>query len=172
MTPQLLSRSALPLDRQEQMYTILDAHFSGVSRGQFLRDLDEKNWVILLVDSEGRLQGFTTLLFYETVWKGERLGVVYSGDTIVQARARNTPELSRAWIGAFRSSRSGSISWSGPWSGSATARRSHPGASGVHAPLARGGGRIIGPKNWLGWQRDHWAPSTIATPNFEWVTAL
>jgi hypothetical protein len=38
--------------------------------------------------------------------------------------------------------------------------------------VARGGGRIIGPKNWLGWQRDRWAPPTIATPDFEWVTAL
>jgi len=100
MTSQLLSRSALPLDRQEQMLALLDAHFSGVSRGQFLRDLDEKNWIILLIDSENRLRGFSTLLFYERVWNGERLGVVCSGDTVVEVGARNSPLLSRAWIDA------------------------------------------------------------------------
>ena len=100
MTSQLLPRSHLPPDREEQMFALLDAHFTGVSRDQFLRDLDEKNWVILLVDSESRLRGFSTILFYEAAWNEERLGVVCSGDTIVDPRARTSSLLSKAWIDA------------------------------------------------------------------------
>ncbi len=115
MTSQLLPRGELSRDRQEEMFALLDAHFTGVSRDQFLRDLNEKNWAILLVDDRGRLQGFSTLRFYVTVWKGERLGVVCSGDTIVDARARTSPLLSKAWIGAVnrlsRQSVSGRVYW-------------------------------------------------------------
>lgn len=67
-------------------------------RELFLRDLSRKNWVILLEDSEGGLQGFTTLSLYETTACGRPLSVVYSGDTLVRPAHWGTMELPRSWI--------------------------------------------------------------------------
>jgi hypothetical protein len=79
----------------------MEAHFCGVSPQQFRRDLDEKNWAILITDEEGRLRGFSTILFYATVFEGRQLHVVYSGDTIVDTGARADAALARTWIAAI-----------------------------------------------------------------------
>ncbi len=65
----------------------------------FQQDLSNKNWVILLRDTEaGLIQGFSTLAFYKSTTKGGEIGVVYSGDTIIRPAYWGTPELPRAWI--------------------------------------------------------------------------
>ncbi len=65
----------------------------------FQQDLSNKNWVILLRDTEaGSIQGFSTLAFYKSITKGGEIGVVYSGDTIIRPAYWGTPELPRAWI--------------------------------------------------------------------------
>jgi hypothetical protein len=98
--------SAVPIvslgraDRAE-LFTLLDAYFEGVTEEQFARDLDEKNWV-LRIRREGRLVGFTTLQLYDTVHVGERLNVIYSGDTIVAPEAWGSPALARGWIALVR----------------------------------------------------------------------
>ena len=56
-----------------------------MSIGQtFLRDLSEKNWVVLLEDDSGALRGFSTFLIYATAVDRRPITVVYSGDTIVE----------------------------------------------------------------------------------------
>jgi hypothetical protein len=65
----------------------------------FQQDLSNKNWVILLRDTEaGSIQGFSTLAFSKSTTKGGEIGVVYSGDTIIRPAYWGTPELPRAWI--------------------------------------------------------------------------
>ena len=50
----------------------------------FHRDLNNKDWIILLRDEHDRLQGFSTLALYETEFNGKPISVVYSGDTIIR----------------------------------------------------------------------------------------
>ncbi|MDJ0849753.1 MAG: hypothetical protein QNK04_15380 [Myxococcota bacterium] len=102
LNAKLVERSRLAPRERDAMYGILCRHFRGVERARFEKDLDEKNWVILLEDSETRIQGFSTLLFYETEHEGEPLSVVYSGDTIVDRAAWGGSALFRAWIQAVR----------------------------------------------------------------------
>lgn len=83
------------------MLALLDAHFHGVEPGTFDRDLDDKNWV-LLFEEAGHLRGFTTLLAYDTVYDGEAISVVYSGDTIMAREGWKTATLPRSWITAVR----------------------------------------------------------------------
>lgn len=83
---------------QEAMFTLFAGCYAGVTRISFERDLREKNWVILLRDEGEVLRGFSTLLIYTTVWAGQPLSVVYSGDTIIQPEFWGTPELPRSWI--------------------------------------------------------------------------
>ncbi len=79
------------------LYDLFDECFVA-EREHFLRDLSLKNWVLLLEDPEGGLQGFTTLSLYETTACGQALSVVYSGDTLVRPAYWGTMELSRSWI--------------------------------------------------------------------------
>jgi hypothetical protein len=79
------------------MFELMTRHFDGISAEQFARDLAEKNLVILL-ESDGQLVGFSTLLAYATRFQDEPLNVIYSGDTIVTPEAWGTTALPRAWL--------------------------------------------------------------------------
>jgi hypothetical protein len=95
----LLARESLSLSQREEMFALLAACFEGVTREQFERDLQEKNWV-LEIRRGGRLLGFSTLLVREARHEGRAITVVYSGDTIVVPEAWNSPTLARSWIAA------------------------------------------------------------------------
>ena len=104
MNGRLIRRADLDLVERASMFRLLEAHFDGVTPSAFHRDLEEKDWVLLLED-EGRLRGFSTLALYETEQGGERLTVVYSGDTIVDPEAWSSTALARSWIGSVRALR-------------------------------------------------------------------
>jgi hypothetical protein len=96
-----LPRTELSVEQQNEMFELLAQHFDGLTRAQFERDLAEKNWVILLTRKD-RLVGFSTLLAYESLFDGQPVSVIYSGDTIVAKEAWGTTALSRAWIACVR----------------------------------------------------------------------
>jgi hypothetical protein len=101
VTSRLVARPRLSDADRRAMFALLASHFDGVQPATFDRDLDDKNWVLLFEDDDG-LQGFTTILAYETVDAGEPIAVVYSGDTIMARQSRHTAALPREWIGAVR----------------------------------------------------------------------
>ena len=107
MPPQingLLPREELSGVQRDEMFLLLSEHFEGVTREQFERDLEEKNWVIE-IRRHGRLLGFSTLLVAETEFDGEMLTVIYSGDTIVAPEAWRSSALPRTWIAAVNALR-------------------------------------------------------------------
>ena len=77
MTGRLVSQIDLDLSERDRMFALLDAHFDGVTRAQFDRDLAEKNWVVLIEDAK-QLFGFSTMLAYETTTADERISVICS----------------------------------------------------------------------------------------------
>ena len=103
-TTGLIAREALSEKQQDEMFALLAAHFEGVKRPQFDRDLAEKNWVIE-IRRDGRLLGFSTLLVCERGFEGEPITAIFSGDTIVAPEAWNSPALARTWIAAVNSLR-------------------------------------------------------------------
>ncbi len=92
-------RAELAPAQTDEMFALLMAHFEGVTRAQFERDLLEKSHAILITRDE-RLVGFSTLLAYETTFQRVPVSVIYSGDTIVVPEAWGTTALPRAWIAA------------------------------------------------------------------------
>lgn len=105
MRSRLVRRADLGEADREAMLRLLSAHFSGVTPERFESDLAEKNWTLLL-EEDGRLRGFSTLLIYEaTPPDGEPVTVVYSGDTIVEPGAWGTAALPKSWIAAVRTLR-------------------------------------------------------------------
>ncbi len=97
ISSRLLSRAELAPLQRAAMFQLLSEHFEGLSQAQFDRDLQEKNWIVLL-QRNGRLVGFSTLLVYETLFGQEPVSVVYSGDTIVAREAWGSMALAQAWI--------------------------------------------------------------------------
>ena len=110
----LISRESLTVTQRDEMFALLSAHFEGVARDQFERDLAEKDWVVEVRRGE-RLVGFTTLLVRQVQHEGRELTALYSGDTIVAPDAWNSPALARAWIAsvnAIRNTRgAGTFHW-------------------------------------------------------------
>ncbi len=93
-------RHTLEPSTRDAMFGLLAAHFAGVDRVTFDRDLDEKSCAILLEDGAGILRGFTTMLAYESRATGAKVSVIYSGDTIVERAWWGSPVLARTWIAA------------------------------------------------------------------------
>lgn len=94
---QLTKREELLPEEKLAMFALLARHFDGVTPEQFARDLAEKA-LALLLRREGEAVGFSTLAAYATEFEGERLNVIYSGDTIVAPEAWGSPALPRAWV--------------------------------------------------------------------------
>jgi hypothetical protein len=82
LAPQLLS------DRQRrQMFDVFSQYYEGHSYEQFMKDLLEKDDVILLLEKQsGEIQGFSTLLKKEMTRNGKSLWAVYSGDTVLSRK--------------------------------------------------------------------------------------
>lgn len=94
-----IARTDLTKSDIRSMFRVFSEYFEYTSPEYFERDLNDKNWVILLRDAEtGELEGFSTLALYEILFKGKPLSVVYSGDTIIRHEYWGTPELPRSWI--------------------------------------------------------------------------
>ncbi len=93
--------AALSAVERAAMRGLLEAHFSGVSEDGFAADLAGKTHALLLLDG-ARLVGFSTIAYELVEDAGERLGVIHSGDTIVDPAAWHAGALAPAWIAAVR----------------------------------------------------------------------
>ncbi|TAE61944.1 MAG: hypothetical protein EAZ87_00545 [Nostocales cyanobacterium] len=98
----------IPVDKLQSsdriaMYTLLQNHFQGITWNAFEIDLERKNWVVLLQDeTSNTLKGFSTLNFCQKTVNGEKISVVYSGDTIVDPSAWSSPALPQSWVAAIK----------------------------------------------------------------------
>jgi len=94
----LSHRDEWPASLRDAMFELLSAHFVGVARDQFERDLANKNWAVLVRDSTCELTGFSTFALYRTAFRGRTMSVVCSGDTIVDRSRPASTALFRCWI--------------------------------------------------------------------------
>ena len=99
LVSQTLPRSELSSEIFQEMFNVFCENFEHSSFEIFEYDLNDKNWVILIRDTEhNALQGFSTIALYEMAYQRKRISVVYSGDTIIRREYWGTPELPRSWI--------------------------------------------------------------------------
>ena len=60
-TGQLVRVADVGPHQREEMFALMQAYYEGVERATFEADLDEKEWVIRILDAEtNRLKGFST----------------------------------------------------------------------------------------------------------------
>ena len=80
--------------QREEMFALLESYYEGVERATFEADLDEKEWVIQVIDEDtNRLKGFSTQMLLEVEVSGRTVRALFSGDTIVDSDARGERNL-------------------------------------------------------------------------------
>ncbi len=109
----VVPRDELGAPEREAMFRLLARHFHGVTRTGFEKDLEGKNWVLLLEEGEGGdsrprgertagrgLVGFTTLHLHGDRDHRGPCRVIFSGDTIVDPSAWGRSRLPQGWLEA------------------------------------------------------------------------
>jgi hypothetical protein len=80
------------------MFALYSRYYDAASEDRFRRDLAEKDYVIVLRDADGGLQGFSTAMVGDHDFRGQRLRSFYSGDTIVDEAYWGQQALPTAWF--------------------------------------------------------------------------
>ncbi len=88
--------------QREALYGLFCQHFLSVDRDSFEKDLDKKNWTVILEDDEGTIKGLSSIQIYPFEHQGVTYTVVYSGDTVMDPSAWHSSVLSRTWIAAVK----------------------------------------------------------------------
>jgi hypothetical protein len=83
---------------KNSLFQLHTQYFDHVIEEVFLKDLSEKDWIIIIKDGRGELQGFSTIqLIWLKIEQKDHL-YLFSGDTIIREEARNMHALSGAFI--------------------------------------------------------------------------
>ena len=72
-------------------------YYDGSSPAQVIYDLENKTEIILML-LDDKIVGFTTLEFYQRIWNEKTIGIVYSGDTIIEREHWGQQSLTFACI--------------------------------------------------------------------------
>jgi hypothetical protein len=98
IAPQAVEVATLDAAQHEAMYALYARYYDAASRERFLSDLADKRYVVLLHDQAHALQGFSTLAEYQREFDGRTIGVLFSGDTIVDTQHWGQQALAFAWL--------------------------------------------------------------------------
>ncbi len=83
---QLVPREALPVEDALRLHMLMETCCDHVSFERFSEDLERKDWVLLLHDSSGIIQGFSTLALNPCGLNGSNYDILYSGDTVIHPK--------------------------------------------------------------------------------------
>lgn len=88
----------LSADDRDAMFRLMDRYYSGMSPEQFGADLDAKQHLIRMFDTEGVLCGFSTLQRLWVEHGGREHLVVFSGDTVIDEACWGQKHLQNAFV--------------------------------------------------------------------------
>lgn len=102
VSPRLLAdverRSSLEGRTITQMYDLYATYYDATSLSAFEKDLDDKDWVVVLRDESGMLAGFSSLAIVDATVDGRSLRAIFSGDTIIERTHWGTQALAFTWL--------------------------------------------------------------------------
>lgn len=83
---------------RREMFALFQRYYEQVDFERFEADLRPKQFVILLFDSENRVQGFSTLQHLLVYRNGRPIRGIFSGDTVVDERYWGQRTLGRVFL--------------------------------------------------------------------------
>jgi hypothetical protein len=94
----LLPAAALTAAQRAEMFALMQRHYENVTWAAFTEDLQEKQWVILLLDPRGEsVCGFSTQRLLDAEVSGRKVKALFSGDTIVARDLWGDSALAHVW---------------------------------------------------------------------------
>jgi len=94
LTGQLVRVAEIGARRRDEMYALMETYYENMDPSTFHADLNEKEWVIQIVDeASNELKGFSTLVFIQANVNGRSIRALFSGDTIVESNRRGQQKL-------------------------------------------------------------------------------
>lgn len=81
----------------DRLFGLMDATYGGCTKKKFLRDMHNKDYVLLLCNTQRCIQGFTTLEVFDFAHERQTFKIIFSGDTVIAAEARGSLTLMREW---------------------------------------------------------------------------
>jgi hypothetical protein len=93
----IIPRQKLTAGEADAMLALMRAYFDQVSTAAFYRDLDEKDWIVLLQLADATIVGFSTQKLISLPLAGRTARFLFSGDTIIHHQHWNQPGLAGAF---------------------------------------------------------------------------
>ncbi len=94
----IIRQKELNKDERLSLLNLHQKYYDLVKPSIFFRDLEEKEWIILMKNQQGEPLGFSTIqLIWLKIKKINHL-FLFSGDTLVKEEIRNAPALAGAFI--------------------------------------------------------------------------
>jgi hypothetical protein len=79
-----LAVSGLSQAEARRLFELFSEHYEAVAEAAFMRDLSAKDWIVVLRDTESRIQGFSTMsLQHHSIPPMGRIRILFSGDTVI-----------------------------------------------------------------------------------------
>lgn len=98
LTGRVVDAADLTQGQRDEMFALMSAYYHNMDRSTFEEDLDEKRWVIQVVDPRtGGIRGFSTQVLLDASVDGRDVRALFSGDTIVGREYWGKNPLARIW---------------------------------------------------------------------------
>src|SRR5947199_5281201 len=97
LTGRVLPRRDVDVATERRLFELFQRYYRNVDELVFRGDLAEKDWVLLLTDPAGDVQGFTTIMLSELELEGRPLRTVFSGNTVIDRAYWGSQELMETW---------------------------------------------------------------------------
>lgn len=98
LTATVQSTRSVDATLESAMYRLYERYYGASSETAFRRDLRAKDKVILLRDTSGEVQGFSTLTVDDFEFEGRPHRSIFSGDTIIAQQYWGEHALAFAWL--------------------------------------------------------------------------
>lgn len=73
-----------------ELYNLMQLEFIGVTWDHFIKDFNEKQHVMVLINESGKVVGFSTLMEIDLNLGGKMIKIIFSGDTTVMQEYRDS----------------------------------------------------------------------------------
>jgi hypothetical protein len=97
LKPEIRQASSLGVNEIQSMYSLLIQYYDSCDYEQYVSDLSDKDYIVMLKDKQGILRGFSTAKILNFNFNKQAGRAVFSGDTIIHNDYWGSQILPLAW---------------------------------------------------------------------------
>ena len=104
LTFHLVPLENIDSEQRKRMLQLMCENYNEVVESNFYEDLENKQWVGLIKDGNGTIQGFTTFVINPKGVGGKTYHIIFSGDTVIAPEYWGSQVMMQGWcqsVGRF-----------------------------------------------------------------------